>query len=230
MTLHYTDLNRLADIAPSSRAVATTAKKQRGLYRNGFKRAFDTVLIVMALPFILPLMILMALAVASDGGRPFYTQLRIGRDGRHFRMWKLRTMVSDADLRLQEYLMTNPEAHIEWNTTQKLKRDPRITRVGRLLRKSSLDELPQLWNVLNGSMSLVGPRPMMVEQQSFYDGQCYYNLAPGITGYWQVSDRNEGTFCQRVKHDDAYDKDVSLKTDIKILMRTFGVVLRCTGY
>ena len=168
--------------------------------------------------------------MAADGGRAFYSQTRIGRNGRTFRMWKLRTMVPDAEARLREYIATNPAARAEWNATQKLKNDPRITRVGRFLRKSSIDELPQLWNVLTGSMSLVGPRPMMVEQQALYYGHGYYNQRPGITGLWQISDRNESEFAGRVRYDDIYDRCVSLKTDVAILIRTVGVVLRCTGY
>ncbi len=230
MTVHFSNLNDLADTAPTAQSVALRAAKRRGLYRTGAKRAFDTALILLALPFALPLIIVMALLVARDGGQPFYTQTRIGQDGRRFKMWKLRTMVTDADGRLRAHLETNPAAHAEWNKTQKLKNDPRITTVGRFLRRSSIDELPQLWNVLNGTMSLVGPRPMMVSQQALYHGQGYYNLRPGITGFWQVSDRNEGDFAGRVQHDDDYDEALSLTTDIAVLWRTVGVMMRCTGY
>lgn len=230
MTLHFSNLNELADISTPSQIATGHTQKRSGIYRNGVKRVFDTVLILAALPFVLPLIILMALIVASDGHRPFYTQTRIGRDGRRFRMWKLRTMVPNADEHLRAHLAADQAARTEWDETQKLKSDPRITRVGRFLRKSSVDELPQLWNVLNGSMSLVGPRPMMVDQQAIYHGKGYYNLRPGITGFWQVSDRNESSFSERVVHDDAYDKQVSLKTDVAILWRTVSVIVRCTGY
>ena len=230
MTLFYSNFNEMTDITVSPPVDLTPYEKPRGIYRRGFKRAFETLLVLLALPIMVPVMFVMALLVCSDGGKPFYTQIRIGRNGRQFRMWKLRTMVVDAEHRLSEYLAGDPVARLEWNATQKLKRDPRITRVGRFLRKSSLDELPQLWNVLNGSMSLVGPRPMMVEQEAFYHGFGYYNLRPGITGFWQVSDRNECDFRGRVKYDDAYDQQVSFVTDIRILKRTIGVVLRCTGY
>lgn len=230
MTLHFSNLNDLADVAPSAQIVAPRAAARRGLYRNGFKRVLDTLLIMLALPFALPLIAVMALLVARDGGKPFYTQTRIGRDGRRFKMWKLRTMVVDADAHLNRHLETHPTARAEWDKTQKLKNDPRITRMGQFLRKSSIDELPQLWNVLNGTMSLVGPRPMMVSQQALYHGEGYYNLRPGITGFWQVSDRNESDFAGRVAHDDTYDAQVSLKTDVSILWRTVGVMLRCTGY
>ena len=229
MTLHYTNLDELADIS-TPQQVNPRPRRYRGVYRNGLKRAFDTLIIVMALPFVLPVLAAMICLVARDGGKPFYSQTRIGRDGRRFRMWKMRTMVTDADQRLAAYLAADPAARREWDSTQKLKNDPRITRIGSFLRKTSLDELPQLWNVVNGTMSLVGPRPMMVDQQSIYFGQGYYNLRPGITGFWQVSDRNEGTFCGRVDFDDAYDRELSFSTDVAVLARTFGVVLRCTGY
>ncbi|MEO0369831.1 MAG: sugar transferase [Pseudomonadota bacterium] len=230
MTLHFSNLNDLTEAAPSAQDVAARAATRRGFYRNGVKRAFDVLLILLALPFALPLIAVMALLVARDGGSPFYTQTRIGQDGRRFKMWKLRTMVPNAHQYLTNYLNVHPEARAEWDKSQKLKNDPRITPLGRILRKSSIDELPQLWNVLNGTMSLVGPRPMMVSQQAMYTGSGYYNLRPGITGLWQVSDRNEGDFTGRVMYDDAYDDQISLRTDIKVLWRTVGVMLRCTGY
>lgn len=238
MTLHFSNLDTLAEIdlsdlnadIPRSRNRARPARRRHGPYRKGLKRAFDSALILLSLPIILPVIALLAILVMLDGGRPFYTQTRIGRNGARFRMWKLRTMVPGAENLLRDYLAANPAARAEWNATQKLKNDPRITKLGRFLRKSSIDELPQLWNVANGSMSLVGPRPMMVDQQAAYCGRGYYNLRPGITGLWQISDRNEGDFVGRVRYDDIYDRTVSFKTDVAILMRTVNVVLRCTGY
>lgn len=207
-----------------------TVPRKPGLYRNLGKRLLDVTAILLAAPVVVPLVGVLALAVARDGGKPFYTQVRIGRGGRRFRMWKLRSMVADADTRIAEYLEQHPAAKKEWDSTQKLKNDPRITRFGRILRKSSLDELPQLWNVLIGDMSLVGPRPMMTSQQSLYPGTCYYGLRPGITGYWQTAGRNATTFEARAGFDSAYDADLSLTTDAAVLMRTVGVVLKATGY
>ncbi|WP_414707626.1 sugar transferase [Rhodovulum sp.] len=201
-----------------------------GIYRAGFKRMLDLVLVVVSAPFSVPLILLLALLVMTDGHRPFYTQLRVGRNGKSFRLWKLRTMVPDADRILEEYLARNPVARLEWNATQKLKCDPRITPVGRLLRKISLDELPQLINVLNGTMSLVGPRPMMVSQKPFYPGTAYYDLRPGITGLWQISDRNDCDFAGRAPYDERYHQVLSFWTDLVILLRTVAVVLRGTGY
>jgi exopolysaccharide production protein ExoY len=213
-------------VAPQDSGIGTGLRP----YRNGLKRVFDIALILLALPAITVVIGLLALLVALDGGRPFYRQARIGRGGRIFQMWKLRTMVPDADQRLVAHLAADPEALAEWTCTQKLKCDPRITRAGRFLRKSSLDELPQLFNVLKGDMSLVGPRPMMLDQQSLYPGTSYYQLRPGMTGMWQVSDRNETAFAERAEYDARYDRTLSLWTDLRILAATVRVVLRGTGY
>ncbi|RLJ36190.1 lipopolysaccharide/colanic/teichoic acid biosynthesis glycosyltransferase [Litoreibacter meonggei] len=199
-------------------------------YRNTGKRVADIVLVVLTLPISLVLILGAALLVALDGGNPFYTQRRIGQGGREFRMLKLRTMVPNACSKLEQYLATNPAAKAEWDATQKLKNDPRITTIGRVLRKCSIDELPQLLNVLFGSMSLVGPRPMMVSQKGMYHGHGYYALRPGLTGFWQITDRNECDFRDRVQHDDAYNRSVSFATDAVVILRTFNVVLRGTGY
>lgn len=206
-------------------------KRLEGLhvYRFGVKRALDVLLVVLSLPVAAVLVAFCALLVALDGSNPFYTQLRVGRGGRCFRLLKLRTMVPDADARLAEYLAEHADARAEWDAFQKLRNDPRITPIGRLLRATSLDELPQLWNVLCGDMSLVGPRPMMPSQKSAYAGTAYYRLRPGLTGAWQVSARNASTFADRAQFDQAYDHDLSLWTDLSILAATPAVVLRATG-
>lgn len=238
MTISYSDM-----IAGKSDAVASAGLpadlkvtktpervSKRGLYRNVVKRALDLAVVVAAAPIVVPIIAGLAFAVRRDGGGAFYTQQRVGLDGRHFRMWKLRTMVCDADDRLADYLAADPQARAEWDKTQKLKRDPRITPFGQFLRRSSLDELPQLWNVFRGEMSLVGPRPIMLNQQALYPGKAYYRLRPGITGYWQTSGRNGTTFEARADYDEAYDSQVSLVTDVKVLSRTIGVVFNGTGY
>jgi len=203
---------------------------RRNYYRNGAKRGLDILLIILSLPVSLPLVLGMMALVALDGGAPFYRQKRLGRGGRVFHLVKIRTMVRSADALLEYHLRKHPEARREWDETQKLKRDPRITRIGRFLRKSSLDELPQLWNVFRGDMSLVGPRPMMVEQRALYAGTAYFELRPGITGPWQISDRNEARFADRVGFDNEYLASLSLKRDLSILLKTVKVVLRGTGY
>ncbi len=204
--------------------------EETGTYRTKLKRVFDVSLILLASTIVLPVVLIMAFLVALDGHNPFYSQLRVGKNGRSFRLWKIRTMTVDADARLESFLANNPEARQEWELHQKLKNDPRITFVGRILRKTSLDELPQLWNVVEGSMSLVGPRPMMLEQQDFYYGSAYYRLLPGITGLWQISDRNTCSFSDRAVFDEEYDNTISFKTDVLTLWRTVAVVIRGTGY
>lgn len=199
-------------------------------YRNGAKRVLDTLIVLAAAPVVIPVILALALLVRLQGGQAFYSQPRVGLGGRTYTMWKLRSMTRDADQALEAHLAANPAARAEWDSTQKLKNDPRITKLGRILRKSSLDELPQLLNVLKGEMSLVGPRPMMPEQREMYPGTAYYKLRPGITGMWQVSKRNESTFADRARFDAQYDRCLSLRTDIKLLLATVRVVLRGTGH
>ncbi|GGB06667.1 sugar transferase [Allosediminivita pacifica] len=156
--------------------------RPRGLYRRYGKRALEIALILIAALPIIMVVLPLAVAVAHDGGGAFYSQMRVGRHGRLYRMWKLRSMVPGAEAMLEAHLAESPRARAEWDATQKLRNDPRVTPVGQLLRKTSLDELPQLWNVVCGEMSLVGPRPMLNEQRVLYPGRDYYALKPGITG------------------------------------------------
>ena len=206
--------------------------RRRGamVYRRVVKRAMDVALVVaVAAPTLAILVPLMAI-IALDGRSPIYVQKRLGRGGQVFRMFKLRSMVADADQILDAYLARNPEARAEWDRTQKLKNDPRITFFGAFIRKTSLDELPQLMNVLLGDMSLVGPRPMMVAQKELYPGAAYFEMRPGITGLWQVSERNESSFSERASYDTAYFRQMSLGTDLKVMAQTVKVVFRATGY
>ena len=216
--------------APRRPGPATARRELRaGPYTNGAKRALDILLVLISLPVTLPLIAVLAALVALPGGRPFYAQDRVGRGGRIFRMWKLRTMVPEADSSLETHLARDPALRAEWDAHQKLRHDPRITALGQLLRRSSMDELPQIWNVLRGDMSLVGPRPMMPKQQPLYHGRAYYRLRPGLTGLWQVSARNDSVFAYRAACDNRYERRLSLLLDIKIILFTFIVVLRGTG-
>lgn len=214
----------------SNSRVIVPALPQNGPYKLGLKRVMDTVLVLLSLPFALPLIAFLAFLVSRDGGRAFYSQERVGRGGKIYRIWKLRTMVTNADASLQDYLASNPEAAAEWALTQKLKKDPRITKVGCILRKSSLDELPQIFNVLLGEMSLVGPRPMLPEQVEMYPGRAYFTQRPGITGSWQVSKRNESSFADRARFDTDYVANLSFMNDIRLLFATVRVVVNGTGY
>lgn len=207
-----------------------TSAPSVGAYRAVGKRVLDLVLVTLASPFALLLIGVCAVLLWIEGGTPFYRQPRLGKDGNRFSILKLRTMVRDADRLLETYLDANPEMRAEWETLQKLRHDPRITPIGAFLRKTSLDELPQLWNVLRGEMSLVGPRPMLIEQLTMYGNpEHYFALRPGITGYWQVSQRNESAFTARTALDAAYDDNMSLVEDTKVLLQTVGAVIRRTG-
>lgn len=224
MTIHLTDLTR-----SKSAPITLIHRHEHNAYRHFGKRLLDTFLVLLTSPIIFPIIALLALAIAFTGQNPFYSQKRIGLNGNVFRMWKLRTMLPNAEQHLEDYLESNPEARVEWDSKQKLIHDPRVTPLGHILRKTSLDELPQFFNVLNGTMSLVGPRPMMLCQQGDYAGSGYYELRPGISGFWQISDRNESDFVGRVRFDEIYNRKVSLGTDINVMVRTIGVMLRCTG-
>lgn len=219
------------DTGASDTSTSTSvASGRRSVYAILGKRLFDFIVVATSAVFWLPMIAICAFLIALDGRNPFYTQRRVGRNGRVFRMLKLRSMVPDADALLETHLATNPQARAEWDTTQKLKNDPRITRLGRIIRKTSFDELPQLLNVLRGDMSLVGPRPFMTSQAELYEGEAYYHLRPGLTGFWQVSDRNNCSFKGRARFDDDYLRQMSLSTDLRVLTKTVGVVLRGTGY
>lgn len=200
------------------------------IYRHGPKRLFDFCAVVMSAPFWMPIIALLALWIWVTEGNPFYRQSRVGKNGRIFQILKLRTMVRDADAQLEAYLRVNPAARVEWDLNQKLQCDPRITKVGQFLRKTSLDELPQLWNVLRGDMSLVGPRPMMPEQRAIYPGTAYFGMRPGMTGSWQISARNASTFADRARFDTSYAKDLTLINDLGILVATVNVVIKPTGF
>ena len=203
-----------------------------GFYRRGGKRLFDLALVAMLAPIVLPVIVMVTLILLLQGQSPLYAQDRIGRGGKCFRIWKFRTMYPDADKILDKILAQNPGMRNEWETTQKLKNDPRITRFGAVLRKTSIDELPQLWNVLNGTMSLLGPRPMLPDQKFLYGPALpvYTSLRPGISGMWQVSERNESHFQRRAELDIEYARSLSFRTDIWLVLRTMRTVLYSTGY
>lgn len=201
------------------------------LYPSIFKRLFDIFLSILLLPILLPIIAILYIVVRSDGGPGFFGHSRVGRNGRMFKCWKVRTMVVDAQERLDALLASDAEARVEWDRDRKLRNDPRVTRVGNFLRKSSLDELPQIFNVLKGEMSLVGPRPITEAELERYGAQqaVYLAMRPGVTGLWQVSGRNEVTYNERVSMDSTYYNSVSLGTDLRILAKTADAVLSKTG-
>lgn len=195
------------------------------------KRVFDLVLAILILPAILPVIAVLYLLTRRDGGDGFFGHRRVGKDNKEFSCWKIRTMVPNAEKVLEEYLAENPEAAEEWNRDFKLTNDPRVTRLGRILRETSLDELPQIWNVLRGEMSFVGPRPVTRKEMAKYTGYewCYLSVKPGITGLWQVSGRNDVAYDERVRMDMEYTSTRTLLGDVKIILKTAGAVLNRTG-
>ncbi|RYD84731.1 MAG: undecaprenyl-phosphate galactose phosphotransferase WbaP, partial [Sphingomonadales bacterium] len=196
------------------------------------KRIIDYALTLLGSIFVMPIiLVLMILIVIDSRGGPFYRQKRLGRDGSQFMAYKFRSMHGDGEERLREVLASDPALRAEYEQFHKLRNDPRVTRIGRVLRKFSLDELPQLFNVLRGEMSLVGPRPYLEREIKDMDAQegIILRATPGMTGLWQVSDRNSTGFAERVTMDVHYVRNWSPWIDIHILARTFGVVVKGTG-
>ena len=196
------------------------------------KRTLDIIGAGLGLVLLAPFFLVVALLVRADGGPAFFAHQRVGRGGRLFGCLKFRSMVIDSQARLEALLASNPAARAEWEATRKLKNDPRITPIGRFLRSTSLDELPQLINVLRGDMSLVGPRPVQEAEIDRYYGASaahYMAVRPGITGLWQVSGRSETSYESRVALDVAYVSRPSLLADLSILLRTPVAVLSRRG-
>jgi len=223
MTVPYSDFSEMMPVE----------RMRSPVYGRFGKRLVDLTAVLLMAPVVVPVLALILCATWIQGGKPLYIQKRVGRGGRIFHCWKVRTMVQNAEKVLADLIAADETVAREWHENQKLAKDPRITRLGRFLRRSSLDELPQLWNVVNGTMSLIGPRPFMPEQAPLYANGCheaaYYQLRPGISGLWQVSRRNAGSFSERVNFDQQYAESLSLGADVAILWRTVAVVLRATG-
>lgn len=214
---------------PSPVKVVAARSNTLNVYARIMKRVFDLLIVTFASVPVLTVLLVLGAIVAMDGHAPIYMQDRVGRDGRLFRLFKLRTMVTDADAVLEQTLAVDPAARAEWDEFQKLRNDPRITLIGRILRKTSLDELPQLLNVALGHMSIVGPRPIMDNQRAIYPGTEYYAMRPGITGFWQISVRNESSFAERANFDRTYFNAMSFATDLRVIGKTFSVVIKGTG-
>jgi lipopolysaccharide/colanic/teichoic acid biosynthesis glycosyltransferase len=221
-----------------SRHAETAAFSSARLDRNEFgantsaKRILDVVVASIALIFVLPLLVVVGVLIRlQDGGQAVYSQKRYGRNGRTFKCYKLRSMVANADQRLIEILAQDPDARIEWDQTQKLTHDPRITPLGRFIRKTSIDELPQLFNILKGEMSIVGPRPIVENEITKYGEfyRDYCSVRPGLTGLWQVEGRSDTTYEQRVQLDVKYATTRNFTGDIMIMLRTVPAVLLSRG-
>ena len=214
--------------APPSTLTALTLVRRQSRFGRSLKRSGDVLFSLMVLGFGSPLFLLLALLVQiSSPGPVFYVQRRVGRGYRRFGCIKFRTMRADADAVLAQVLEESPEMRAEFERDFKLRDDPRITPIGRFLRRSSLDELPQFFNVLRGEMSVVGPRPIVdkeIERYSDYMDEVL-SVRPGLTGLWQVSGRNNLSYAKRVRLDLAYARGRSFFLDLAIILRTFGVLL-----
>ena len=194
-----------------------------------FDIGFSIFAIIITLPITIPIAIIIKL---TDGGNIIYGHERIGNDGKKFKVLKFRSMYMDADKKLKEILVNDPKAKEEWEKTFKLKNDPRVTPIGKFLRKSSLDELPQFINVLKGDMSVVGPRPVVEEELTKYykeKAELYKSVKPGVTGYWQVEGRSDTDYDERIRMDEYYIKNQSFLLDLKIILKTIKVMLTGKG-
>lgn len=228
----FVDANTVSESIPINTEI--NKKNIKIKIENIIKRIIDVVGALVGVIALIPLTIIIYIArivLKENDGPIFYDQLRIGKDGKVFKMYKYRSMIIGADEKLFEYLKENEEARKEYKEYKKLKDDPRITKIGKILRKTSLDEFPQFINVLKGDMSLVGPRPYLPREKE--DMGEYYTYIiksrPGITGYWQIAGRSDVNFDDRLKMDYDYIKNRSLKTDLKILVKTVLNVIKKEG-
>jgi lipopolysaccharide/colanic/teichoic acid biosynthesis glycosyltransferase len=214
-------------------AASAIPSSSTDLYQLYGKRCLDIALVLLLAPAAVLVLTVVSLALLVTSGWPMlYVATRVGKDGKPFRMWKLRTMVRDADAKLGQTLAASPELSAEFSEAAKLKHDPRVTSIGRFLRRSSLDELPQLLNVLMGDMSLVGPRPIVTDEALRFGDAAPEILAvrPGVTGPWQVGGRNSLPYSERTRLNLEYVRNTSLVRDLQILVRTFLAPLRYNGY
>ena len=208
---------------------AEAIRRANKLYYRVVKRIFDIFVSIFGLLFLLPITLIIKIAYMCTGdfNKIIFTQKRIGKDGKEFNFYKFRSMIPNADEELKKLLKSNKKLAEEYKENKKLKNDPRITKIGKFIRKTSIDELPQLLNVLLGNMTMIGNRPYLPREKE--DMRMYYNsiiaTKPGITGYWQVSGRNNVTFQTRLQLEKYYSENCGLNMDIKIFFKTFKVVL-----
>lgn len=209
-------------------------KKVKLVLEKGLKRLVDIVAGLVGTVLLIPITICIYIAkkiLKEDNGPIFYDHLRIGKNGKHFKLYKYRSMIVGADEILKEYLAENEEAKIEFEKNQKLKNDPRITKLGNFLRKTSLDEFPQFINILKGDMSLVGPRPIVDREVELFGDKMkiVHSVRPGLTGYWAANGRSDTTYEQRVEMEAYYAENFSLLLDIKIILKTIKSVIKKEG-
>lgn len=224
--------NAVADSRISARTSGRASSLSKGPYRRGLKRAFDLLFALLILPVVGTVIAVLYILVRMEGAPAFFAHERVGARGKRFPCYKLRTMRVNADAILKEMCDADPVVAEEWHKFQKLENDPRITKLGRFLRATSLDELPQIWNVIRGDMSFVGPRPYTPDQELLYEdagGWAYTYLRPGITGLWQIEGRNATTFTDRARYDNLYGRTCNFRRDLGLIVRTVTVVFNRTG-
>ena len=228
----FTEVNTVEKISPVNTSIDKKGLKL--VIYKVIKRIIDIIGGLIGIITLIPLTIIIYISrkiLHEDDGPIFYDQMRMGKDGKVFKMYKYRSMVVDADKKLDKYLEENEEARKEYKEYKKLKNDPRVTKVGNFIRRTSLDEFPQFINVLKGEMSLVGPRPYLPREKE--DMKEYYTYIiqskPGITGYWQIAGRSDVTFENRLKMDYDYNQNKNLKTDLKLLAKTILNVVKKEG-
>ena len=230
-SLEYASNNRITSLVPEN--LYDEQKKSLKKVDKFFKRTIDIIASIFGIIALLPLTICVYIAnlICKDKGPVFYTQNRIGHNGKIFKMYKYRSMIVGADDKLEKYLEENEEARKEFDQYKKLKDDPRVTKVGKFIRKTSIDEFPQFINVLKGEMSLVGPRPYLEKEREDMNGYYKYIITckPGLTGLWQVSGRSDCTFDERIDLDMEYYNNHNLKMDIKIIFKTAEKIVKREG-
>ena len=230
-SLEYASNNSITSLVPEN--LYDEQKKSLKKVDKFFKRTIDIIASIFGIIALLPLTICVYIAnlICKDKGPVFYTQNRIGHNGKIFKMYKYRSMIVGADDKLEKYLEENEEARKEFDQYKKLKDDPRVTKVGKFIRKTSIDEFPQFINVLKGEMSLVGPRPYLEKEREDMNGYYKYIITckPGLTGLWQVSGRSDCTFDERIDLDMEYYNNHNLKMDIKIILKTVEKIVKREG-
>ncbi len=216
-------------LTPATQAERTTA--DTSALREITIRTLDILGAIAGLVLFAPILAIVAVLIKRDGGSVFFSQIRVGQEGRGFSCYKLRSMASDAETRLQTLLDNDPQAAAEWAENRKLKNDPRITRLGHFIRKTSIDELPQLWNVIKGDMSLVGPRPIVPDELIMYgkDAAGYLAVRPGLTGLWQVSGRSDCDYDTRIALDLEWTRTRTVASYLEIILKTVPAVLAKDG-
>jgi exopolysaccharide production protein ExoY len=222
----------MAHLEFTSRSSTTTIfTPAANAYQRGGKRCFDLLFALVLLPILVPITFLFVILNSLNIGSPIFGHARIGKNGHRFMCWKLQTMHPDSDHILTAFLASDPSAAAEWAQTQKLKDDPRVTSFGWFLRRTSLDELPQIWNVICGDMSFVGPRPITQCELHRYGGDAseYLSVRPGVTGLWQVYGRANGCYKERVRLDTNYCHAITMHQDLALIAMTALVVIKATG-